>query len=211
MNGRSIALVLAVFGCPALVACGGKASGGASPAGATPEPGDPPGVYDPPPPTYDPPPPTTDSPPPVYDPPGGSGGQACVQLCNFAAANTCQGVVPTPEEIAACPASCDQLLAAFAPCEDEYGAALSCVLSSPFFEDFFAAICSGEEPEFDEEDIPAACEAPLIALAECSETIGEPNPPDPECSERDQCLGCTELCDYCECTGDIDSVSCIEC
>jgi len=215
MNGRSIALVLAVFGSPALFACGGKATGGTSiPDGNPSEPTPPPGVYDPPPPTYDTPPPTMDTPPPIYDPPVAGGGQACIQLCNFAAANTCQGVTPTPEEIAACPAGCQELLVEFAPCEEQFGAALSCILTSPFFEDFFTAICNGEEPELDEEEILAVCEGPIMALEECSGSITEPDPdpdPDPDvCSEADQCVGCVDNCESCECALGADSETCIE-
>jgi len=211
MNGRSIALVLAVFGSPALVACGGKATGIADTSGGPePVPTPPPGVYQPPPPTMDTPPPTTDTPPPIYDPPAGGGGPACVQLCNFAATRTCQGVTPTPEELAACPASCDQLLVEFAPCEAEFAAALSCILASPVFEDFFDAVCAGEEPELDEEELLNVCESQLLAFGECSGSITDPDPNPPECSEADQCQGCVEDCEACECSLGADSEVCIQ-
>src|SRR5687767_15101062 len=145
MNGRSIALVLAVFG-PMLVSCGGKATGGSAPGigtGETPTPV--PGDYETPPPTTQTPPPTEQTPPPVFQ--GGTGGssQACVELCNIAATRTCGGVTPSPDEVAACPAECTVAFSEFGPCEDEFAAVLSCMLRSPEFEALFDRICAGGE------------------------------------------------------------------
>jgi hypothetical protein len=209
MIGRSIGLLLVVGSGLALVACGGKAkgvgfSGGAGNGGTNDPTGGntPPGGYQTPPPTYETPPPTYETPPPDYDNPGG-GTEACTQICNALVNRTCGGQVITAEAMAACPGECRTLITEYAPCGTQYGALLSCMFRTQFFQDLLDAACAGEEFEVDEadaEEFLAQCGQQLQAFEDCSGSISEP-PPGQVCNiEGDQCAGCIGSCEMCECT-----------
>jgi hypothetical protein len=198
MHGLRIALVLSVFGSAMLFGCGGKSSGvsggAASGGSAGSNPPAEPGDYEPPPPTFEPPPPTYEPPPPIVSGTG-SASAACVELCNFAASRTCQGQMPSADEIAACPGECTTAFSEFGSCEDEFLTLLSCVLRSPQFDDLFDQICEGGEiGEIDEEELARVCYGPALAFSQCSDNA----PPEGSCESEAGC-DCDTACESCEC------------
>jgi hypothetical protein len=214
MIGRSIGALLVVGSGLALVACGGKPRGyevqGGAGNGGTGDPSGgttPPGSYQPPPPTYDTPPPTYETPPPDYDTPSGAGSEACVQLCNSFVNRTCAGQVITAQMTAECPANCRTALAEQGPCGAQFGAQLACLFRTQFLQDILDAACTGEDIEIDEEDAAELlnlCGQQIQAYEDCSESIPDPEDPDPPgqvCDlEGDDCTGCPTTCDTCECS-----------
>jgi hypothetical protein len=195
-----------------VAACGAKAKGGGTiPAGAVTEPGDgatpPPGTYQPPTTTYEQPPTTYGRPPTTYDSPGGSGSAFCTRLCNLAATQ-CAAQAPSPEEIAACPGSCEESLTELEPCGDELVAALDCWMGTPLFGDLLAQACAGQEPNLSDDEVEAsllaACRPELEAYAACLQGAE----PGGRCTVESSCTGCATTCDSCLCFLDGDTESC---
>jgi hypothetical protein len=224
MIGRSIGALLVVGSGLALVACGGKpkgyqVQGGAGNGGlGDPSGGNtPPGGYQTPPPTYETPPPTYETPPPGYENPGGAGTEACTQICNAYVNRTCGGQVITAQMMAECPVECRALITESEPCGAEYGALLSCMFRTEFFQDLLDAACAGEEIELDEEDaeeLLIECGQHFEAFEACSGPTEpnpeEPNPPGQRCDpEGDQCAGCIEACESCQCSLGAASEQCV--
>jgi hypothetical protein len=217
MIGRSIGALFVVGSGLALAACGGKATAGGFDPGGTGGSGsgssNPTGGYQVPPPTYETPPPTYETPPPTYDNPGGAGAEACAQLCNAFVNRTCGGQVITAEAVAGCPAECRTLITEFEPCGTEYGALLSCMFRTQFFQDLLDAACAGNEIEVSEEDaeeLLLQCGQQAQAFEACSGSIpDDPDPPEEDCTPEGGCVGCFDNCETCECTSGAGSEQCM--
>jgi hypothetical protein len=200
----SLAAVVAV----ALIACGGGGQGDGSgnptaglPGAQQPEYNDqaPPRNDDAPVDSYDPPPTSGEQPGPNPGGGPGGGGALCSRLCTELSARQCD--VGDPNTCAAnCSAELDESLGA---CVNEFGALFDCLLASPSF------VCTDGELEVDENEDFAECEAPARAYAECADLEPEPEPqPGGECTPDDECVSCVDVCDYCLCLTDNDSVAC---
>lgn len=221
MIGRSLGLLLVLGSGLGLAACGAKSNAGGFQGGAG-APGTgggdngsgsvaPPGGYQTPPPTYETPPPTFDTPPPTYDNPGGAGAEACAQLCNAFVNRTCAGQVITAEAVAECPGECRNLITEFEPCGTEYGALLSCMFRTQFFQDLLDAACAGEDIEVDEgdaEELLAQCGSQAQAFEDCSGGSVD-NPPGEDCTIDSQCTGCPDACAQCECSQGAGAEACL--
>jgi hypothetical protein len=218
MIGRSIGALLVVGSAFGLVACGGKAKGpgfegGAGMPGAQP-PLSPPGTHQTPPPTYETPPPTYETPPPAYENPDGAGAEACTAFCNAFVNTTCSGRVITEAQMAECPLACQAELGEFGPCAAAFGAVLTCMLRTGFFQTLINAACSGEDIEPTDEDLEEValqCGAHAQAFDACADSAGlDPGEGEGECNA--ECGECPDLCAQCECLfGPSDQQCMIEC
>jgi hypothetical protein len=206
MIGRSIGALLVVGSGLGLVACGGKAKGGPGFEGGAGMPGEqpplsPPGSHQTPPPTYETPPPTYEPPPPTYEHPDGASTEACTAVCNAFVNATCAGQIITAEDMAACPGECQTAFAEFEPCVAEFGAVLTCMLRTSFFQDLIDAACSGEDIEptnEDLEEVALQCGALADAYNACAGTVG-PEPGEGGCNLDNQCVECPNACAQCQC------------
>ncbi len=147
-------------------------------------------------------------------PPGGSSA-VCSRLCTGLASKQCD--VGSPAQ---CTADCSEALTEgeFAGCFNELVSFYDCLLASPRF------VCVPNEdgtpgdPNFDDEEVLAGCEAQVLDYVECADLEPDPEPePEPppqpggDCSAGGQCDGCVDVCETCLCVLDDEELCASSC
>lgn len=207
---HAVALAFVTFGLVAVACGGGNASSAA--------PGDgedlPPRSSDQPPPSPDQPPANPDRPAGSPGAPGGGGGNsdaeaACRAFCDKVGGD-CPGAGANAVARAICEDDCE-ITPDIAPCVTQAVALITCLSG-------LSGLCTEDGPP---DSAAQGCQSALDALGECTDPdTGNPDTGNPDtgndppgggggdCSEANDCAGCTDTCDACRCTLGEDNSAC---